>query len=262
MDTDGSILVSNTQSNKVERYNATTGALIGTVAANGTGNGQVKKPGGLLVTGTGQSRRLWIADVANNRVTVLNSTGAVEKSFGSVGAGLDQFNLPQGVAVDPTDGDIAVADFDNNRISLWEPQGAPPVDTANPTAAFTAPASGASLPAGTVAVAGHQLRRHLGGGGRRAGAAVLGQPVAAGQRHHLGRQPGLGVRDPRGAGWDQLDLDLLGPGHGGGHLLDDRPGDRPGEQDRSRRHVRSSWPRHRTPPHRTRRSRRRPTKAR
>ena len=154
VDSDGSILVSNTQSNKVERYNATTGALIGTVAANGTGNGQVRKPAGLLVTGTGQSRRLWIADGANNRVIVLNSTGAVEATFGSAGAGVNQFNLPQGVAVDPTDGDIAVADNINNRISLWEPQGAPPVDTANPTVTFTAPASGASLPAGAVAVAG------------------------------------------------------------------------------------------------------------
>jgi DNA-binding beta-propeller fold protein YncE len=153
VDTDGSVLVSNTANNRVERYSS-AGALLGTAAANGTGANQVKTPGGLLVTGAGQSRRLWIADKGNNRVVVQDSTGGLEVAFGSAGSGAGQFTQPRGVAVDPTDGDIAVADFGNNRISLWDPQGSAPVDTANPTVAFTSPASGASLPAGTVAVAG------------------------------------------------------------------------------------------------------------
>ncbi|MCW2764501.1 MAG: conserved repeat protein [Nocardioides sp.] len=154
VDVDGSILVSNTQNNRVERY-STSGSLLGTVAASGTGAGQVRKPGGLLVTGTGLARRLWITDETNNRVIVLNNTGAVEATFGTTGSGSGQLNLPRGIAVDPTDGDIAVADFGNDRISLWKPTGPPPpVDVAPPTVGFTAPASGASLPAGTVAVTG------------------------------------------------------------------------------------------------------------
>ncbi len=154
IDTDGTILVSNTGNNRVERYSA-AGSLIGTVAANGTGASQVKKPGGLLVTGTGTSRRLWIANAGNNRVTVLDSTNAVEANFGSAGSGDGQLSNPRGVAFDPTNKKIAVADFANDRISLWNPFGnPPPPDTTNPTVGFTAPASGASLPAGTVAVTG------------------------------------------------------------------------------------------------------------
>ena len=155
VDTNGEILVSNTSNNRVERYSA-TGTLLGTLVPNGTGAKQVRQPGGLLITGTGQSRRLWIADKGNNRVIVLDDANAQEAAFGASGSGAGQFNLPRGVAVDPTDGDIAVADFGNNRISLWDPEGGttPPVDTANPTVAFSAPASGASVPAGSVAVSG------------------------------------------------------------------------------------------------------------
>ena len=154
IDTDGSILVSNSQNNRVERY-STSGTLLGTVAANGTGPTQVKKPGGLLVTGTGTSRRLWIANAGNNRVTVLDNTGAVEANFGTPGSGDGQLSTPRGVAFDPTNKKVAVADFANDRISLWNPFGTPPPpDTTSPTVGFTAPASGASLPAGTVAVTG------------------------------------------------------------------------------------------------------------
>ena len=142
--------------NRVERYIATTGALIGTVAASGTGAGQVSKPGGLLVTGTGavapavdRRRGQQPGDRARRAPARSRRPSAPPEPAPA------SSSLPQGVAVDPTDGDIAVADFGNNRISLWDPEGGtPPVDTANPTVAFTTPASGASLPAGTVAVAG------------------------------------------------------------------------------------------------------------
>lgn len=154
VDTDGTLLVSNTQNNRVERY-STSGTLLATVAGNGTGAGQVRKPGGLLVTGTGAARRLWIADAGNNRAVVLDAAGGVEAAFGSVGGGAGQLTQPRGIAVDPTDGDIAVADFGNDRLSLWRPDGPPPpVDTQAPAVAFTAPASGASLPAGAVSVTG------------------------------------------------------------------------------------------------------------
>ncbi|MCW2768433.1 MAG: conserved repeat protein [Nocardioides sp.] len=155
VDTNGDILVSNTNNNRVERYSA-TGTLLGTVAARGSADNQVQTPGGLLVTGTGQSRRLWIADKGNDRVVVLDSTNQPETSpFGSFGAGDGQFDTPRGVAYDAANDVIAVADFANNRVSLWDGHGTPPPpDTTNPTVGFTAPASGASLPAGTVNVTG------------------------------------------------------------------------------------------------------------
>lgn len=149
VDTDGTVLVSNTQGSRVERYTS-AGTLVGTVV----GSGQVAKPGGLLVTGTGDERRLWVASAGNDRVVLVDVDGQV-KTFGATGGGDGQLEQPRGVAVDPTDGDIAVADFGNDRVSLWDPHGdQPPADTADPTVAVSAPAAGASVPAGTVAASG------------------------------------------------------------------------------------------------------------
>jgi DNA-binding beta-propeller fold protein YncE len=142
VDTDGSLLVSNTGNNAVQRY-STSGALQGTVAGSAT----VKSPSALLVTGTGADKKIWIADTGNNRVVVLGESGSVLKTFGGLGSGDGKFNTPRGVAVDPTDGDIAVADYLNNRVSIWEPTG-PPVatDTAAPTLSVSSPAAGATIP--------------------------------------------------------------------------------------------------------------------
>ena len=154
VDTNGEILVSNTVNNKVERY-STSGALLGTLVPSGTGAKQTRKPGGLLVTGTGASRRVWIADAGNNRVMVLDAGNAVEAVFGSSGAGDGQLTQPRGVAFDATRERIAVADFGNDRVSVWDAFGTPPpADTTKPTLAFTAPASGASLGAGAIGVSG------------------------------------------------------------------------------------------------------------
>ncbi|MGB0102442.1 MAG: SMP-30/gluconolactonase/LRE family protein, partial [Nocardioides sp.] len=149
IDTNGDILVSNTQNNRVERY-STSGQLLGTVATP-----SLNKPGGLLVTGTGDSRRLWIADANNNRVVVLDADGGVETTFGSTGAGEGQLSKPRGVAFDPVRDKIAVADYANNRVSIWDPYGdPPPADTEDPAVTVTTPASGDTVPAGAIAVTG------------------------------------------------------------------------------------------------------------
>jgi sugar lactone lactonase YvrE len=154
VDVDGTVLVSNTQNNKVERY-STSGVLLDTVAAAGSGAGQVRRPGGLLVTGTGTARRLWIADAANDRVVVLDAAGKVASTFGTSGSGAGQLRQPRAVAVDPSDGDIAVADFGNDRLSLWDPTGKPAAqDLAAPTVDVASPAPTASVAGGSVTVTG------------------------------------------------------------------------------------------------------------
>jgi DNA-binding beta-propeller fold protein YncE len=40
-------------------------------------------------------------------------------SFGTLGSGNGQLSSPRGAAVNPVNGDIAVSDFMNNRISIW-----------------------------------------------------------------------------------------------------------------------------------------------
>jgi hypothetical protein len=153
LDLDGTLLVSNSENNVVQRY-TTAGVLVGPVAGSGTSIA-VTKPAGLLVTGAGADKRIWITDITGNRVVVLNAAGSQEASFGGTGTGSGQFRQPRGIAVDPTDGEMAVADFGNDRISLWDPSGPPPpVDVADPTVSVTAPAAGASVPSGSVAVSG------------------------------------------------------------------------------------------------------------
>lgn len=153
VDTDGSLLVSNTANNKVERY-STGGTLVATVLGAGTPT-SVKAPGSLLVTGTGADKQVWVTDVGNDRVIVLDATGAVQKIFGSAGAGAGQFETPRGIAVDPTDGDVAVADYDNDRVSIWAPTGSGgPQDGAAPSVSFTSPANGATVPYATVELRG------------------------------------------------------------------------------------------------------------
>lgn len=117
VEADGNVLVANTNRNRIERY-APDGTLLGTVLDAGTAPNQVTRPAGLLLTGTGSTTRLWIADSGNDRVSVVRTDGTLLGTFGSSGPGVGQLDDPRGVAV-RADGVIAVADFANNRISLW-----------------------------------------------------------------------------------------------------------------------------------------------
>ena len=114
VDTDGTLLVSNSNNGRVERY-STAGALQGTVL----GGSAVTTPAGLQVSGTGAAERILVADVGRDRVTVLDASGGLVQVLGSSGSGPGQLSEPRGAALDPTDGDLAIADFGNNRISIW-----------------------------------------------------------------------------------------------------------------------------------------------
>ena len=115
VDADGDILVSNSANNRVERFSAT-----GTLLGNLPGTEGVVTPAGLQVTGTGADALTWVTDMGNNKVLVLDASGELVQALGTVGAGNGQLTQPRGVAVDPTDGDVAIADFGNNRVSVWK----------------------------------------------------------------------------------------------------------------------------------------------
>jgi DNA-binding beta-propeller fold protein YncE len=65
---------------------------------------------------------LWIADAGAAHVTVMTLTGSPVFTFGSRGGNpnLGQFQSPRALAVDPVTGQIAVADFAADVISLWQ----------------------------------------------------------------------------------------------------------------------------------------------
>jgi hypothetical protein len=78
---------------------------------------KVKSPWNLTIA----NGDLYIADEGAAAVVVMNlATNALVTSFGTPGSNpsLSEFGSPRSVAVSST-GEIAVADFTNNDISLW-----------------------------------------------------------------------------------------------------------------------------------------------
>ena len=115
-DIDGRVYVSS--GNRVLRFPA-NGASFEVLATFGDGPAQVRGPYGLKVVGSGTGAMLLIADHGNDRVVVLDLDGAPIARFGSSGGGAGQFRQPRGADLSPTNGDLAVADFGNNRLSIW-----------------------------------------------------------------------------------------------------------------------------------------------
>jgi DNA-binding beta-propeller fold protein YncE len=102
----------------LSKYNP-SGTLLQVVASPGSAAGKVKAPDGMAIDSTGTI--LYVADTGNNRVDEfdLTNNGAFIQSFGSPGTGDGQFNQPYMVAISST-GKIAVSDFLNNRVSIWQ----------------------------------------------------------------------------------------------------------------------------------------------
>jgi DNA-binding beta-propeller fold protein YncE len=65
---------------------------------------------------------VWIADEGAAKIAVMTLTGTPVFTFGGPGSNpsLGQFTSPRSVAVNPISGQIAVADFGANLISLWQ----------------------------------------------------------------------------------------------------------------------------------------------
>jgi DNA-binding beta-propeller fold protein YncE len=118
VDSGGNIYIANGNGNSVTKYSP-AGTLLSTLATSGAGATNVKGPYGLLLSGTAGNERLYVADAGNNRVLVLTTTGGAVGSFGSAGSGNGQFSSPRAVAISPATADVAVADFANNRLSIW-----------------------------------------------------------------------------------------------------------------------------------------------
>jgi DNA-binding beta-propeller fold protein YncE len=113
VDASNNVYIANGTGNTVTKYSS-AGTLLTTLATSGAGATNVKGPYGLQLSGG----RLYVADAGNNRVLVLNPAGGAIGSFGTTGAAPGQFSSPRSVAISSA-GAVAVADFVNNRISIW-----------------------------------------------------------------------------------------------------------------------------------------------
>jgi Mala s 1-like protein/NHL repeat-containing protein len=117
----------------------------------GTGLGDVDYPDSITIAGG----YAWVADTRNNRVDSWNvATEAPVSIFGTVGSGPNQFNNPTSVTVDPTTGDLFVADSGNNRVvELSVSNGSVTSTVATYTNDITDPYGAALNGAGLLAVA-------------------------------------------------------------------------------------------------------------
>ncbi|MHB1421013.1 MAG: 6-bladed beta-propeller [Bacillota bacterium] len=76
------------------------------------------KPADLVI----KDNKLYVADVINMQVYVIDLNGNLLLEIGEEGTGKGQFKYPNGVAVDK-DNNIYVADSGNNRVQVFDPQG-------------------------------------------------------------------------------------------------------------------------------------------
>lgn len=109
----GDLVVSNSNLNRVQRY-APDGTLVATLATVGSGPGQVRTPSNVTIVGTGPTALVYVADSGNDRIVVLQLDGTPVHTFGE-----GELDTPRSVSVNPVDGTIAVADWNNDRVTFW-----------------------------------------------------------------------------------------------------------------------------------------------
>lgn len=90
------------------------------LGTQGTSAGQFDTPYGVCAD---KSDNIYVADSNNNRIQVIRPNGQFVRKFGETGFGHLEFNIPVGVAVDPTSKLLFVADMDNHRIQIFNPDG-------------------------------------------------------------------------------------------------------------------------------------------
>ena len=127
------------------------------LATLGAGLGQVDYPYSIAIA----NGYAWVADTKNNRLESWNvNTQAVVATYGTAGRGTKQFSTPAGVGIDPTTGNLFVADSTNNRVvELSVSNGKVTGWIKAFTSGFSAPYGAASNGHGLLAVADRNNNR-------------------------------------------------------------------------------------------------------
>lgn len=155
-DPTGGVAVADTANNRVQVF-APDGALVAHWGTAGRGPGYVSFPGGVAVD---ESGRVHVADTFASRVQRLASHGgylgqtgyiAASSGFAAPASGEGQFNLPGGIAYDPSSGRVWVADTGNDRVQELTGDGA--FVAVHGGLGFSDPRAVSVSPSGDVAVA-------------------------------------------------------------------------------------------------------------
>jgi sugar lactone lactonase YvrE len=102
---------------------STTWSYSTQFGTSGAGNDNFNRPQGVFVSA--DTLTAWIADMNNNRIAVWtrpntsSTTWSYSAQFGTSGSGNDNFTNPTGVVVSADSLTAWIADFGNDRISIW-----------------------------------------------------------------------------------------------------------------------------------------------
>ena len=120
-DLKGNLLVVDTGNNRVQKF-STDGKFIETIISEDEDN-SLNMPWGIAVNHNGE---IIISDWRNNRICLFDNKGKFIKSFGEIAKSLEgdmlQLDGPAGLSIDD-DGDIYVADRNNNRVVVYDRDG-------------------------------------------------------------------------------------------------------------------------------------------
>jgi DNA-binding beta-propeller fold protein YncE len=132
----GHVYVADPNLNRVQKFTS-TGDFIRAWGTAGSGNGEFR---GVHTVGVHPTGHIYVSDLLNNRVQEFTADGAFLARFGrnggdgSAGSGDGEFNFPEWVAASP-DGDVYVADSNNNRMQKFRVLSAESPAPQAPTAA-------------------------------------------------------------------------------------------------------------------------------
>jgi DNA-binding beta-propeller fold protein YncE len=86
----------------------------------GSGSGEFRKPNGIAVL---SSEVVYVVDSGAHHVKVFAADGSLMRSFGTLGWGSGQLDFPTDIAIDETRSEVYVAEHNNRRISVFDPNG-------------------------------------------------------------------------------------------------------------------------------------------
>ncbi|WP_009631716.1 scytonemin biosynthesis PEP-CTERM protein ScyF [Synechocystis sp. PCC 7509] len=118
-DNNGNGFVGDYSSDRILKFNSSSGEVTGSIGSNGTAPGQFQGPSGVGITPDGN---LVVTDQFNNRIQVIDQEGKALLTFGKQGTGDGEFNQPIDAEVDE-EGNIYVTDSINSRVQIFDKSG-------------------------------------------------------------------------------------------------------------------------------------------
>lgn len=133
VDSSENIYTADLNNERIQKFNSslTYQAQAGTA---GTGNGEFAANDGVYDLAVDASNNVWAVDTANHRIQKFNSSlsyqsqidgrdtvttlNTYSSTIGSSGTGTGNYSAPRSISIDPSSGNIAVADYGNSRVII------------------------------------------------------------------------------------------------------------------------------------------------